>query len=379
MSERSQMKARKREEQRLKRKKRKIKRALVLIAELLILSLLAGAAYVMKKYDKFQTVAFSEDEIKSNEGINQKGYMTIALFGGDSRDGQLEKGAHSDTIMIAAINNETKEVRLASVYRDTVTEQMNGKLQKANYAYFTGGPKDAINMLNKNLDLDIRDYVTVDFKALADVIDLLGGIEVNVTEEEVKELNKYLNETGRVSGRKSKKLTEAGMQTLDGVQSVTYARIRKNVGGDYKRTERQQTVIKEAAKKAKKMKIVTINEILNKVFPQISTSFTLNDLIRLAAGAFDYRILDTTGFPMEAMNGRVQGLGSVIVPVGMKENVQELHEFLYPDKEYKETTETVGKISGQIEELTGITREKLQDPKADISRSSYSEKQNLPK
>lgn len=379
MPETRRLKAKKREEQRIRRKRRKIKRAMVLVAEILILAILLGAAYVMKKYDKFQTVAFGEDEIKANQGVKLEGYMTVALFGGDSREGQLEEGAHTDTIMIASINNETKEVRIASVLRDTVLEQRDGKLRKANYAYFAGGPRDAINMLNKNLDLDIKDYVTVDFKALADVVDLLGGIEVDVSDAEVKELNKYLKETGRVAGRKSKRLTSGGKQTLDGVQAVTYARIRKNVGGDFKRTERQQIVIKKVVQKAKTMKIVTINKILNKVFPSISTSFTLNDMIGLAAGALDYNIADTTGFPIEAMNGRIQGLGSVIVAVGMEENVQELHEFLYPEKEYKKPTETVRKISNDIANMTGITREKLKDPNADINRSSYSRKMETEK
>lgn len=122
-----------------KRKKRKIKRALFLSLELLILLILGGTAYVMAKFDKFQTVTFSDGDIKSNKGIKKEGYMTVALFGGDSRDGVLEKGAHADTIIIASINNKTKEVRLASVYRDTITEQIDGKMRKANYAYFSGG------------------------------------------------------------------------------------------------------------------------------------------------------------------------------------------------------------------------------------------------
>ena len=103
-----------------------------------------------------------------NEGANQEGYTTVALFGGDSREGQLEEGTHADCIIVATIDNQTKEVKMVSVYRDTLTEQMNGEIKKANNAYFTGGPQDAINMLNKNLDLDIQNYVTVDFKALAE-------------------------------------------------------------------------------------------------------------------------------------------------------------------------------------------------------------------
>lgn len=374
MSERSRLKARKRAEQRARRKKRRIKRAMVLIAELLILALLCGTAYIMKKYDKFQTVFFGEGDIKVNQGINKDGYTTIALFGGDSRKGVLEEGAHADTIIIASIDGKTKEVRLASVYRDTLTKQMDDKIQKVNYAYFAGGPREAINVLNKNFDLDIRQYVTVDFKALADVVDLLGGIEADVTEAEVAEMNKYIAETGKVAGKKAKLLSEGGSQTLDGVQAVTYARIRKNVGGDFKRTERQRLVIQKVVEKAKKTDLMTINKIINTVFPQISTSFSLSDMIGLAAGALNYKIGETTGYPMEAMNGRVDGVGSVIVPVGVVDNVRELHEFLYPNDQYSNSSKEVQEIASELETMTGITRGKLEEAKAEIIRSSYSQK-----
>lgn len=372
MSDNRKMREQKRAARMRAKKKRRIKRAIVLIVEILILCLLGGAAYVMAKYDKFQTVAFGENDIVANEGVNWKGYKTIALFGGDSRTGDLEEGAQSDTIIIAAINSDTKEVRLASVYRDTTVKQADGKIHKANYAYFTGGPKDAINMLNRNFDLDIQDYVTVDFKALADVVDLLGGIKIDVSDDEVKEMNRHIEGTGAVAGKEVHKLEEGGTYTMDGVQAVTYARIRKNVGGDYKRTERQQIVIKKVVEKAKGMDLATINKIINKVFPQISTSFSLADMVGLAAGALDYEIKDSSGFPMEAMNGRIDGLGSVIAPVGLVENVKELHAFLYPDEKPEKVSDTVKEIATEIEELTGITRENLEDSDADINRSSYS-------
>lgn len=372
MAENRRMREQKRAARMRAKKKRRIKRAIVLIVEILILCILGVAIYVMAKYDKFQTVAFGEGDIVANKGVSWKGYKTVALFGGDSRTGDLEAGAQSDTIIVAAINSDTKEVRMASVYRDTTVRHADGKIHKANYAYFTGGPKDAINMLNRNFDLDIQDYVTVDFKALADVVDLLGGIEVDVAKEEVKEINNYLWETGAVAKKEINNLTSSGTQILDGVQTVTYARIRKNVGGDYKRTERQQLVIKKVVEKAKGTDLATVNKIINKVFPQISTSFTLPDLIGLAAGAFDYEIQDTTSFPMEAMNGRIEGLGAIIAPVGLTENVEELHAFLYPDETVAEVSDTVKEISAEIENLTGITREKLEDPDADINRSSYS-------
>ena len=360
MTEEEIVKKRKKAEKIRKSRKRQLKRMTFLAVEIVIFLLLAGITFVMAKYDKFQTVYFGEDDIQTNPGIKMEGYMTVALFGGDSREGLLEAGTHADTIILASINNDTKDVRLVSIYRDTLTEQMDDKIKKANYAYFKGGPKDAINMLNKNFDLNIENYVTVDFKAVSDVIDLLGGIEVDVTDAEAAEMNNYIGETAASVGKEAKLITTGGKQHLDGVQAVTYARIRKNVGGDYKRTERQRIVISKVVEKAKKMKLSTVNKIINKVFSQISTNFSLPDMISLASGAFGYNLGDTTSFPFESISRNVSGVGSSIIPVGFVENVQELHQFLYPDQKIKEPSEKIHEISDRIESMTGITRENLE-------------------
>lgn len=338
----------------IKRKKRRRKRTLFLLSEIFVLIILLGIGYVMRNYEKFQRSSFGENEIEMNQGVKKEGYTTIALFGGDSREGVLEKGTHADTIMIVAINDDTKEVKIVSVFRDTITKQENGKLKKANNAYFESGPKEAINLLNRNFDLDIQDYVTVDFKALADVIDLLGGIEIDVTEEEAKEVNNYIDETAGVVGKKSKRL-KGGLQTLDGIQAVTYARIRKNVGGDYKRTERQRLVIQKMVEQAKTSNLATISKIINQVFPQISTSFSLKELLGLAASGMQYQLGETRGFPFEYTDGKVEGVGSVVIPLGHVENVEELHEFLYSKEEYS-VSEKVENIAKEIEEATGIDR-----------------------
>lgn len=338
-----------------RKKSRRKKRILFLLAEIVILAILLGVGYVILKYDKFQVTLFDEGEIEVNDGATQEGYTTVALFGGDSREGQLEEGTHADCIIVASIDNKTKEVKMTSVYRDTLTEQMNGELKKANNAYFTGGPKDAINMLNKNLDLDIQNYVTVDFKALADTVDLLGGIEIDIKEEEIQYMNEFLEETAQVAGKDANFIEAAGNQTLDGSQAVTYARIRSTAGGDYTRTERQRLVLEKIFEKVLHTKLGTINKIIDEVFPQVLTSFSLKDLLGLAAGASQYRLGEAKGFPFELTDGKVEGVGSSVIPLGFAENVQELHEFLYPKDEYT-VSEKVSEIAGKIESLTGYTR-----------------------
>ncbi len=342
-----------------KRRARRRKRAFFMIMEFLILFVLLAVGYVMVKYGKIQLNVFGDGDIVFNDGVKQEGYTTIALFGGDSREGQLEAGTHADTIIVASIDNETKEIKLMSIYRDTLVQETDGRLKKANNAYFQGGPQEAINMLNRNFDLDIEHYVTVDFKALADTIDLLGGIEMDVSAEEAVETNKYIVETAMVVDKEVNYVSE-GVQILDGVQAVTYARIRKNVGGDYARTERQRLVIQKVVEKAKQTDLVTINAIIDKVFPQVSTSFSLGELVKLAAGVLQYELGETSGFPFEHADSSIDGVGSVVVPLGVAENVEELHAFLYPKDEYT-VSQTVIDIASEIEDASGYTREDYEE------------------
>lgn len=338
-----------------RKKSRRKKRILFLLAEVVILAVLLAVGYVILKYDKFQVTSFDDGDIKVNDGAKQDGYTTVALFGGDSREGRLEKGTHADCIIVVSIDNQTKEIKMTSVYRDTLTEQMSGEIKKANNAYFTGGPQDAINMLNKNLDLDIQNYVTVDFKALADTVDLLGGIEIDIKDEEVQYMNEFLEETAQVAGKETNFIGHAGIQKLDGSQAVTYARIRSTAGGDYTRTERQRIVLEKLFEKVLNTKFGTINKIIDEVFPQVSTSFSLKEMLGLAADVTQYRLGETKGFPFELTDGDVDGVGSSVIPLGFTENVQELHEFLYPKDEYA-MSEKVKEIAGKIEALTGYTR-----------------------
>lgn len=335
----------------LKRRKKRQRRAWFLIGEILVFALLCAVWYGIKTVDKFQIQRFAEGEIQVNEGVARKEYTTLVLFGGDSREGVLEAGTHTDAIMIVSIHNETKEVKVVSVYRDTFTEQMDGQMKKANNAYFVGGPKEAINMLNKNFDLDIQGYVTVDFQALADTVDLLGGIEINLSKAEAREMNRYIKETSKIVGKESAKVKK-GLQTLDGVQAVTYARIRKNVGGDYQRTDRQRAVVETIIKKTKQTDLGTVREIVNTVSKQISTSLTLSEMLELATGVSKFHLSGTKGFPFDYTDGNVVNAGSVVIPVDLTSNVKQLHSFLYGDTEY-EVSGTVRYISENIQLITG--------------------------
>ena len=335
------------------------KRAMFLIMELVVLCILLMIGYSLITYGKINLDIF-KDNASKKQGSAQAGYQTIVLFGGDSREGKLEAGTHADTMMIASIDERTKEVRVVSVYRDTLARQANGELKKANNGYFVGGPENAIAMLEQNLDLQIQNYVTVDFTAVAEAVDALGGIDVELSEAEAKELNKYLEETKRLTG-KSAESVSAGTQHLNGVQAVTYSRIRQNVGGDYARTDRQRLVVEKLLTKAKKSNAITLGKMAKELFPQISTDFSLKKIIKLATSASKYSIVGTKGYPFELTDGRVAGIGSVVVPLGHVENVQELHAYLYPKNEYI-VSDTVIDIAAQIELATGYTRSNYVQP-----------------
>lgn len=321
----------------------------------LLCLLSAAVVYVYAKWSKVDKTDIKPEDIVINEEVQMnkeldlgEGYTNVALFGVDSRDGSLGEGNRTDCIIIASLNNETKEIKMVSVYRDTLLDLSEGTYQKCNAAYSYGGPVLAINMLNMNLDLDIEDYVTVDFGAIADAIDLLGGVEIDVKEEEIKTLNKYINETARSAGKKANKVTEPGLQLLDGSQATTYARIRSTAGGDFTRTERQRLVIEKMFEKAKKADLATINQIIDEVFPQVSTSFTLQEVLMYASAYSEYTLGDNMGFPSSNYTDTVSGLGSIVVPDDLISNVSELHEFLFGKTDYTPSS-TVQNVNSNIQ------------------------------
>ena len=328
--------------------KKRQKKIILVVVEILVLLLLAVVLFAVVKLSKIEKdTSFNESDLEFNEGLSSesqqimKGYTTIALFGLDNRsNGNLSKG-NSDVIMIASINNDTHEVKLVSVYRDSYLDIGNSTYRKCNAAYANGGPEQAISMLNTNLDLNITDYVTVDFNAVVECVDLLGGVEMTVTDEEAVLMHGYMDEISKLTKKKSEYLPGAGTYTMDGVQACAFARIRYTAGDDYKRTERQRAVL------------TAINSLIDEVFGDIKTSYSNTDLIALASQVFNYSLGETTGFPFEKNTITLGSKGSVVVPCDLKSNVIQLHQFLYDDTEY-EPTDTVKSNSEKIISDTGF-------------------------
>ena len=282
----------------------------------------------------------------------EDGFWTVAVFGVDSRDGSLEKGAHSDVIMLSSLNRATGEIKLVSVYRDTYLKtDTDGDYGKINAAYFKGGHEQAIAALEENLDLKIDDYATFSWAAVADAISTLGGVDVEITDSEFEYINAFITETVESTGLGSVHLEHPGLNHLDGVQAVAYARLRL-MDTDYNRTARQRLILSLTVDKAKQASFSTLSDLAMSVLPQISTSININDILSLAKQIDRYHLGENTGFPFSRGEARIHKQ-SCVIPLTLESNVAQLHQFLYGTENYTPSA-AVRKISNQIASDSGM-------------------------
>ena len=325
-----------------------------------ILIILVGVAvgtgywYINNKLGKLNYVDINESEIEISEGVSNKldGYRTIALFGVDSRNAELVKGTRSDCIILVTINEKTKQVTLTSVYRDTYLEITGRGLDKVTHAYAYGGPTLAMSTLNKNLDLNITEFATVNFDSVAEIINTIDGVNINITNAELQYINRYIDETSNVTGIKSSHITKTGTQRLDGVQAVAYGRIRYTAGGDYKRTERMRTVLTKVMEKAKNLSITQLNKLADTLLPKIYTNISAGEIFSLLPQIASYSIENSEGWPENSKGATIGGVWYG-VPVTLESKVKELHEKVYGKTDYEVSNE-VKEISQNIIKKTRI-------------------------
>lgn len=361
-------------------KKKWVKHIPLFVIEVLVLVIAIGALYVIQKAtgeNGMKKDKLDEEQIAVNEEVKEKatvsteedvtneytGIYNIAFFGVDARDENLGKGNNrSDTIMVCSIDMDKHEIRLISIYRDTYLNVGNDTYRKCNTAYALGGPEQALGMINMNTDLYITDYITVGFEGLREAVDALGGIEIDVREEEIQHLNNYqISMVGDTSdgqnftataGVDYTPVTEAGLQTLNGLQATAYCRIRY-IGDDFERTERQRDVLTAMLEKAKTASVSSLASAINVVLPHVITSIDVEDFIPLLSMVGEYKVTVSEGFPFTGMlNGCTMPVeGSCIVPTSLEDNVIKLHEILYGEENYEPTKE-LKSFSAQVEEDT---------------------------
>ncbi len=370
----------------LKLRRKRRRRRIIFGLEIVILLVLVAGLFIFAKMGKMNFEELNFDNIGINTGIKEnkvmQGYTTIGLIGVDISNGGSPEQSNSDTMIIASINNDTKKVKLASVYRDTYMrigedEDGNGIYRKANEAYMRGGYEQFINMINTNLDLNMTACVSVDFTAVATVVDLLGGVDVELKEEEIEHLNNYCVGTAEYTHMDYEPLEKvAGVHHLNGVQAVAYARIRYTAGNDFRRAARQRELIYKIVEKAKSADLATLNKILDEVFPMIKTTLSKTEILSMGMSMLSYDIEDQTGFPFDHLYGEnvKQALDGYdcVVPVTLESNVIKLHEFLYPEDDYV-PSEEVKAYSQHIVEKSGFGDASRLEHSEDGSMAAYRE------
>ncbi|MDE5831365.1 MAG: LCP family protein [Clostridia bacterium] len=342
-----------------KKKKSKVKRVIFtffivfLMAFAMAFGVAVGYAYNMLTEIE-QDESFNKNEIEINEGVKTTGYRNILLYGVDARNQKNSyDGSLSDVIMIVSINQDTKKVRIASVYRDTYLQNPKNKtFDKITHAFGEGGPSLSMSIINTNLDLDITDYVAVNFNVVVDAVDAVGGVTIDITSEEAGYINQYIDEVNKTTGHKSKHITKGGTYTLDGVQATAYSRIRYTAGGDWKRTERQRKVLDLVFEKAKKMSIGELTSLANTVLGKVSTNLSKTEILYLISQAASYEIEESKGWPFEVADYQPNGVWYG-VPKNLEKQVTSLHEFLFDKEDYVPST-SVKSISDAMIKRTGI-------------------------
>ncbi|WP_448946895.1 LCP family glycopolymer transferase [Lachnoanaerobaculum sp.] len=349
--------------QKPKKKRKKSKVAFfftMLIAEVFVLGVIFAYAYALKQYSKIQRPDYNVEQVLNTDLSEKKlaemrGYRNIAVFGVDSRDSSVGRGNRSDVIIICSIDQSNGEIKLVSVYRDTYLDVGKNSFQKATHAYSYGGPARAVKMLNDSLDLNITDYITFNWKAVATAVNILGGVDIDITPAEFKYINSYITETVKGTGIGSVQLKAPGMQHLDGVQAVAYARLRY-MDTDYQRTERQRKVVELAFEKAKKADPKTLNDLLGNVLSMVATNLTWQDGLDVINDIGKYKLVDTQGFPFKKDDMTKGTKGFIVVPIDLESNVVQLHSYLFKDENY-EASAKVKAYSERISEDTGFYKD----------------------
>lgn len=323
---------------------------------IVVLTAFISAYFFFKnKIGKINYMNITSSDIYIDENVEDElsNYRNIALLGIDARKDTFGTGNRSDCIMILSLNQKTNDIKIISVYRDTYLDIDGYGLDKVTHAYSYGGPQLALSTLNKNLDLNITEFVAINFDTVRTAVDCVNGVTIKIDSQEVKYINNYINSLNKQFGTSSSNITTPGTYTLDGVQALAYSRIRYTDGGDYKRTERMRDVLMAVFDKAKTMKVSELNKLLDTMLPHVSTNISQKEIMNMIPKIVSFNVTNNFGWPYNTKGitkDRWYG-----VPVDLESNVSQLHKDLFDEKDY-ETTDTVKEISKKIIKNTGYTK-----------------------
>ena len=352
-----------------KKKKKRGKFIALLVLEILLVLLIGAGAFIFfwskSKVDNMQRpakeagVTFEAEDVVINPDIpeeaveTQKGYTTFMIYGVDARNNRdMVRDANADTDIICCINNDTKEVKLVSILRDTFLETSTGKHTKLTDIYAGYGVQESIQTINKCFDLTITQYVTVNWTLVAKIVQYIDGIDIELSNSEARAINNYSEEISRISGISTTTVEANGAGTyhLDGVQTAAYCRIRSVGHHDITRAERQRKVIGITLNKIKGMGLTDQIGLLDMVTEEgnIATNFTYSELMGMLTSIGSYSISEQGLFPFEGQYRDQNNLVTAYVYCDtLTENVTMLHKMLYDLDEYQPSG-TVNEVSDYI-------------------------------
>lgn len=277
----------------------KILIAFIVIFLIILITVGLAIYFVWSKWSKINFEKLNKDDLEVNTQIYEEvadkvteeefnDIVTVALFGTDSRDPSNMDAGRSDTIIIASINPKTKSIKLLSIPRDTYVNVPGYGYTKINHAYAYGREQLSIKTINSNFGLNITEYVTIDFSGLIHVINSVGGINVNITEEEMAYINRYSYEAYKTTGSKYQTLAKTGNVKLSGEQALTHSRNR-TLGNDFTRAERQRAVVEALMNKLASMDLNTILSLSDSFLSEVRTNINPTEYIGLLTSVFANR------------------------------------------------------------------------------------------
>ena len=304
----------------------------------IILGVAAGAyIYANSLLNKMEKVEINKEDVGITEEVEEKltqyddTITNIALFGIDAEDGEAGR---SDSIMIATIDTHNKKLKLTSIMRDSYVNIDGHGLDKINHAYAFGKAQLAIKTLNENFDLNIQNFVAVNFSSLPKIIDKIGGIELDIDSEELEYINSYIRNVNTINNTNSPSIASSGIQHVDGTQAMAYCRIRYTSGGDYKRTERHREVLSKIFEKILSMSPTTYPSLLNDLLPMVSTNLDGSEIMEL--GNKILKIGNTTleqeRFPRDGYCEGQMINGVYYLTFDKETTVNQLHHYIFEDK-----------------------------------------------
>lgn len=333
-----------------KKIKKNIKKRTIIITLSIIVILILGSIYLYNNIVNYENLNLKDLGININNNdknkINKSKYVNIAIFGVDSRANTWT--GLSDAIMVVTLDYESQQIKLSSFMRDSLVYIEGHGYEKQNHAYSYGNSQLAVKTLNTNYDLDIQEYVTINFNGLEKAVDILGGLTIDIKSYEISEINRVIQELNKLNENEVGLISQSGSQLLNGRQVVAYSRIRKVGNGDEQRTERQREVIEQIINKIQKLNYQEVISLANDFMPYVQTSLSLSDSLNKAKDFefFKKANVEEFKYPVEYIFANINK-SSVVKPDNLKTNVVELHKFIYNIEEYL-VSDKVNELSNEI-------------------------------